>query len=80
MAGEMTMVDGWQPIETGPKDGTLIFAFVLDFQRRPQTIVGRLWRPGVVRSSPGKWDYTATHWMPLPEPPSPTLRDERRTG
>jgi hypothetical protein len=54
----------WQPIETAPKDGTVILAW-----RKHATI------PMIVRFYYGEWDSDGvhvshlTHWMPLPEPP-----------
>jgi len=72
---------GWQPIETAPKDGTLVLA---SFKYRDD----RLWAGFHVvgwRNGWGQWVTTtsigfdntgdesdnayATHWMPLPEPP-----------
>lgn len=76
----------WQPIETAPKDGTEILVFVPfvtgpaivvvhwtddgsstrdDFEDEPD---GEGWtepHDGYV----GMWD-DASHWMPLPKPPS----------
>jgi hypothetical protein len=60
----------WQPIETAPKDGSVILAW-----RKHATI------PMIVGFDPsyGEWEdvynyngvhvYHITHWMPLPEPP-----------
>lgn len=61
--------EGWQPIETAPKDGTLILLAI------PQGVVAASWQEW----APGEWwfgsdivDYDdATHWMPLPAAPSP---------
>ena len=58
----------WQPIETAPKDGTLIIgALIRD---------GKVWRVHEMKHN-GLAFYTVaggalpqmTHWMPLPEPP-----------
>lgn len=57
----------WQPIETGPKDGTEVLVYV---PRR----LGPLY---AAASNPtgGQWwsrnlgDLKPTHWMPLPAPP-----------
>lgn len=74
-AGSLPALAGWQPIETAPKDGTVILAcdewggmFVVKW-----TACG----------PKGQWDLTEvgsyatdawpssdpTHWMPLPPPP-----------
>ncbi len=69
----------WQPIETAPKDGT-----VVDLFRCGHRVPNCSWRvnhnvllDGWVYSPPngGKYafhkrDPNPTHWMPLPEPPS----------
>jgi hypothetical protein len=56
----------WQPIETAPKDGTLIIVpGGLAYWRNDEgwhTVTGEDW-PG----KPIRWEVT--HWMPLPEPP-----------
>jgi hypothetical protein len=56
--------EGWQPIETAPKDGTRILAFIIE--------------PEIVEYEPeyGQWlDYSSevvspTHWQPLPDAPN----------
>lgn len=69
----------WQPIETAPKDGTLILL------ARPQGVWVGKWVPVFVSGyvPDNKWrshllnhDHLGaggygkpTHWMPLPEPP-----------
>ncbi len=67
----------WQPIETAPKDGTplLLFGRVAYSQELAQYV--GFW---------GRWDsaggefetwicsgphWKPTHWMPLPDPPTP---------
>lgn len=75
----------WQPIETAPKDGTVVLLFGLwagevgGIAQEPQIDIGR-WSGG--RSdygSDGWWGLITgdaygcwmrpTHWMPLPQPP-----------
>lgn len=67
---------GWQPIETAPKDGTVIRATHEHYH-------GRFPFPCKVRFDGNEWvlepplgtlgavQHTndPTHWMPLPEPP-----------
>lgn len=65
-------VEGWQPIETAPKDGSRVLAIWL---YRPGDADAGSKSHGVVRWC-GWWDshgFTVpkpTHWRPLPEPPS----------
>lgn len=69
----------WRPIETAPKDGTLILVagpkMGVMFDATAITVVawgGFEWKPMV-----GGWqayedsleDAQPTHWMPLPDPP-----------
>lgn len=69
--------DGWLPIETGPKDEKPILLGC--------PAVGAMKDPGSTRVFEGRWNSVqktwtsmngfllltvATHWMPLPEPPS----------
>jgi hypothetical protein len=71
----------WQPIETAPKDGTLIDLWgrnLLRVDRRGERIVNVRW--GACTDWLGRehedWltgrgeDYRPTHWMPLPDPPA----------
>jgi hypothetical protein len=72
----------WQPIETAPKDGTFVDLW---FPENGSHIVSRRiascrWKedlPGgpawFAQSGGGGWNMgrKATHWMPLPSPPSP---------
>lgn len=64
----------WQPIETGPQDGTWVLTFTPS--RVPQQAVMR-WMPGATREQSkwvtedrGDWYvFGPTHWRPLPDPP-----------
>jgi len=67
------MTDGWQPIETAPRDQTFVDLWV----RHPDGFSGRL--PRCQRSLLDRWGWRygqqhippewATHWMPEPEGP-----------
>jgi len=58
----------WQPIETHPKDDTLVIVY-----QAPEP--GLRWSPLIVRGDDlimrdrFHWMAKATYWMPLPEPP-----------
>ncbi len=72
--------EGWQPIETAPKDGTTIIAYepggtYPSGNAFPACVGTAYWR-NADTLNPGMWcgpynprDYP-THWMPLPVPPS----------
>jgi hypothetical protein len=65
--------EGWQPIETAPKDGTRVLVFdqywgvLMSYWQLQATAVNP---PGREHD---RWDWYAapgaTHWMPLPAPP-----------
>ena len=68
-------VGGWGDISTAPKDGTLVDLWTSYGER----VAGAKWTNGVWREwaldgfdSMGwvRLEGTATHWMPLPPPPS----------
>lgn len=69
----------WQSIETAPKDGTWILLYDDRFLHSETSYLIAKWhgplKLWVGRSnSKGRfplWD-AATHWMPLPKPPSDT--------
>ena len=61
----------WQLIETAPKDGTSILVCTtgmrtpwLAYWKEMTRVPDRWEAPGL-----GPIRFTATHWMPLPEPP-----------
>lgn len=53
----------WQPIETAPKDGTVIIVYAPDFF---QTAA---WTDEKWTNAANSWLEDVTHWMPLPKPP-----------
>jgi len=62
---------GWQPIETAPKDGTPILAWICWFDgpcvHTGHFSSGEFWPD--FRDAASK---TPTHWMPLPAAPTPS--------
>ena len=54
---------GWRPIETAPKDGTVIIVYAPDFF---QTAA---WTDEKWTNAANSWLEDVTHWMPLPQPP-----------
>jgi hypothetical protein len=65
-------VSDWQPIETAPKDGTLVLVYVAGSQN-PYAFGQwdteyRLWRQ-VEHARDFIIDAEPTLWMPIPEPP-----------
>lgn len=70
-------VDGWQDIESAPKDGTLhlrwseVFDFVV--ANEPPGCDAGLWVffDGGWRGGSSNEAMGATHWQPLPTPPNP---------
>ena len=75
----------WQPIETAPRDGTVIIMWLkepyaqqvgIGYRPITQVIIGDLFEETVgddcmICSPYGDW-CSVTHWMPLPDPPEPT--------
>lgn len=68
--------EGWQPIETAPKDGTLVLAWCVHPFRR---YGGEGYEGPVIahwtNHNDGGWTWYGltgqfTHWMPLPQPPA----------
>lgn len=68
--------NGWQPIETAPKDGTEILVYCISMDGTCGCEVARFcderngWFIGVCRLSP-------THWMPLPAAPKKENANDR---
>ena len=65
----------WQPIETSPKDGTLVDLWCASNSAREirETDCRWLEMTGWVDSfgdAVEDYEWRATHWMPLPEPPA----------
>lgn len=75
-------LEGWQPIETAPKDGTAIL-IACDYHRPNRSQVTLAWWEPRVRKwvESQHWDdceddwnfntcaFRVTHWMPLPDHP-----------
>ncbi len=67
----------WQPIETAPKDGTEILAYVVQEPDDYTDAVGApegwanvdIGRFDMFGEWAGQWAGVPTHWMPLPDPP-----------
>jgi hypothetical protein len=62
----------WQPIETAPNDIALVFdgngifvAVPVPFQGKTKWVSGFIAGPLKIN-----FELEATHWMPLPEPPT----------
>lgn len=62
----------WQPIETAPKDGTLILLWAfLDWKDDLVPVCGWYAQSAEMWLCHSAW-LNPTHWMPLPEPPKDT--------
>ena len=65
----------WQPIETAPKDGTPILAYMPDADGEPYQIyvvrmMGKIGDEWWQEAGGEQWaTYKPTHWMPRPELP-----------
>lgn len=84
------LVPQWQPIETAPRDGTVIDLFYPYPRGRTincywdEGLRGWVWRRPTWRGSAllpeSEWHFGAypglepTHWMPLPKPPQEPAR------
>ncbi len=74
--------DGWQPMETAPRDGTPILMFLAVPSKQAvgagsapvtQMVCGDLTGPGNLITSLVGDVVRVTHWMPLPPPPKTPL-------
>lgn len=68
-----TAPPAWQPIETAPKDGTVVLLMKRG-NKVPNRIANGEWRETSSLKKPGFWVWAylffePTHWMPLPAPP-----------
>lgn len=68
------MASEWQPIETAPKDGTIVLLYIPWMSG--YDVVSASWgyaswclTQAGTRCESADADGSATHWMPLPEPP-----------
>lgn len=76
---------GWQPIETAPRDGTMIIGLWPDgFSKSGRRIVDLTryvsdqWEHGYYCTGEGSYRYEApTHWQPLPSPPTLSAKDNK---
>lgn len=63
----------WQPIETAPKDGTVVDIWAYGHRLPDVQFCGDDTTPGWYfvydYSELAAFDGDATHWMPLPDPP-----------
>jgi len=76
------LMTGWQPIETAPKDGTIIDLWAVSKHKKEGLRVAGCWWSIDMKGfpirrkkiwvgfpyDPMKWE--PTHWMPEPAPPS----------
>lgn len=75
-ASAASVPDGWQPINTAPKDGTEIDVWCKVCGRVPDAVFNtkkNRWEyVGLDMFDEMDWielEYPPTHWMPLPPPP-----------
>jgi hypothetical protein len=72
----------WQPIETAPKDGTLVL--ICGFGSEGYFVADAKWDGEWLLFHPDNDDHTepsynVSYWMPLPAPPSEVSRPQRAT-
>jgi len=73
---------GWQPIETAPKDGTQVLLHLSDGQATVAEYVMATdgfagWEVAHTERGAIYLMIRATHWMPLPEPPTSGAGDDQ---
>lgn len=81
----LPVVSQWQPIETAPRDGTVVLAYNARgarsghrhfFAFSDPAPEGQCWAAEAGWREPGRdWPSYPTHWMPLPAPPHTSTRD-----
>lgn len=70
-------MSAWQPIETMPRDGTQVILYLVEPAQIPahggevmsRVVLGELTGEATSLIGPYGQRATATHWMPLPDPP-----------
>jgi hypothetical protein len=67
--------EAWRPIETAPKEALALFWIVAGpgfFDTSGNRIAAMDYKPNIQLTKYGRWSSlcTATHWMPLPSPPT----------
>ena len=79
-------VQQWQPIETAPKDGTEIIlsrearvTSGLWFDMGGDDEGAEGWSGWVSQDGGFSEEHPPTNWMPLPEPPTEAIREEKET-
>lgn len=63
----------WQPIRTAPQDGTDVLVFGLDAGKYPMFAAAHFedwYEPEWITCDASKVEFSPSHWMPLPAPPS----------
>lgn len=61
--------DGWQPIETAPRDGTRVLLFAPATKDRAAVVRNDYWWSQERAWAHMRPDHSYTHWRPLPAPP-----------
>lgn len=57
----------WQPIETAPRDGTSVLCWSSVYDA---PVVAKGGADGTFWEGDWEYEVRATHWQPLPDPPS----------